>query len=138
MGCGCKDKPARAVPKEPLACERCLEKHLCKALVYAAEAAEDERPVERALAHVNLMCAAEHAEALGDERAADVAAAAEGEISPAAIRALLPAGGDYEESAIGLLGVAEDALRFAGKPAAADAVRKIRISIHPPTNQQEA
>ncbi len=138
MGCGCKDKPARAVPRKPLACERCLDKHLCKALVYAAEAAEEDRPVERGLARANLACAAEHAEALGAENAADIAAAAEGEPTPAAIRALLPAGGDHEESAIGLLGVAEDALRFAGKPAAADAVRKIRISIQTPNNQQEA
>ena len=136
MGCGCKDKPARAVPKNPLACERCLDKHLAKALVYACEASEEERPVERGLARANLACAAEHAEALGAENAADIAKAAEGEISPAAIRALLPAGGDYEESAIGLLGVAEDALRFAGKPAAADAVRKIRISIQTPTKEK--
>lgn len=111
----------------PLACERCLEKHLCKALVYSCEAQEDERPVERGLARANLLCAAEHAEALGRPSSAIIEIAEHSNLRPESIREILPGGGDYREEAIGLLSVAEDALRLYGDPETAEAVRLLRI-----------
>lgn len=112
----------------PLACKRCLDKHLAKALVYAAEAREDGgRNVERALAAANLSCAREHADALADARATAIAEMerAPEPPAPAAIASLLGVHADC----VGRLGVAEDALRFAGRDAEADAVREIRIKL---------
>lgn len=120
---------------QPLACDRCMEKHLAKALVYAAEAREDGgRNVERALAAANLSCAREHAEALEDGRAAAIAEMERAPESPApaAIAPMLGVRADC----VGRLGVAEDALRFAGRDAEADAVREIRIKLQSEDKQQ--
>lgn len=119
----------------PLACGRCLEKHIAKALVYAAEAREDEsRESERALAAANISCAHEHADALADARAAALAEMerAPEPPAPAALASLLGVRADC----VGRLGVAEDALRFAGRDAEADAVREIRIKLQSEDKQQ--
>lgn len=120
---------------QPLACDRCMEKHLAKALVYAAESREDEaRKAERALAAANISCAREHADALADARAADLAEMerAPEPPAPAALASLLGVRADC----VGRLGVAEDALRFAGRDAEADAVREIRIKLQSEDKQQ--
>lgn len=148
MPCSCQQKkPAAPTPAQPvrldlvvradgnpLACERCLRKHLAKALVYAAEAREeDRRDAEAALCVANLACAAEHADALGDPRAATIAALASAPSIPlpSDIRPLLGGADEHLDDAVGLLAVAEDALRFAGRNDIADSMRGTRLSITP-------
>ena len=80
MTCPCDLAPAQPPPSgsaseyvvrvrshaHPLACPACLEKHLSAAAVYAVEYAEDDaRKMERKLAIGNLVCAEDHARALG-------------------------------------------------------------------------
>lgn len=120
---------------DPLACGRCLDKHIAKALVYVAESREDEaREAERALAAANISCAREHAEALADGRAAALAEMerAPEPPAPAALASLL----GVHTDCVGRLCVAEDALRFAGRDAEADAVREIRIKLQSEDKQQ--
>ena len=80
MGCGCsggkpadKDRAAdgrtfRAAeePVDPMACRRCLAKHLSKAAIQAEEVLEDPgRHMELAMCVGNIACAEDHAFSLG-------------------------------------------------------------------------
>lgn len=121
----------------PMACERCLEKHVGQAYIYAREYAEDaSRLVERMLCVANLGCAGEHALALGRKelagrvKAARLAFHARGDV--AGIVAVFDElaggaeGGRGRLEAIGRMAAAEEALRRAGGDEAADKVRELR------------
>lgn len=121
----------------PLACVRCLEKHVGQAYIYAREYSEapKERETERLLAIGNLGCAGEHALALGrKDYAARIKAArisfADGD--PSGVYAVFDelAGGTeagrWRLEAVGRLATAEEALRRAGGGEAADKMREIR------------
>ena len=120
----------------PLACVRCLEKHIAQAYIYAREWEEArERETEWLLCVGNLGCAGEHARALGRrDYAARIKAArisfADGD--PSGVYAVFDelAGGTeagrWRLEAVGRLAVAEEALRRAGGGEAADRIREIR------------
>lgn len=162
MGCSCKkkkleaDAAAKAVASSvtvdvptvpilvrdgdhPLACERCLEKHVAVAPVYAVEYAEapKDRTAERLLCFAHLSCAEEHAQALGRmsiaERIADARSAfmERGDFTPV-LDAFYDLAGWYSGpsvarlGAIGALARAEDLMRIAGFESKAAKVREIR------------
>lgn len=151
MACPCKNKNGAQPMAEkrsvavvvrdgshPLACVRCLEKHVGQAYIYAREYSEapKERETERLLAIGNLGCAGEHALALGRNdyaariKAARLAFADTGDTEAvAAVFDELAGGTDagrWRLEAIGRLAVAEEALRRAGGGDAADKMREIR------------
>ena len=121
----------------PLACERCLEKHVGQAYIYAREYAEDAaRVVERKLCVANLGCAGEHALALERRglaehiKAARLAFQERGDATGVvAVFDELAGGTDAGRArleAIGRMAAAEEALRRAGGSEAADKVRELR------------
>ncbi len=142
MSCSCRNKQKRGkAPFEvtfrvrekdaPLACDRCLEKHLATAAINAIEYQEDSsRDAERVLCGGHLKCAVDHATALGRR---DLAERIEAAVATNAqsVLALLPGGGDERELAIGSLSAAEIHLRLCGRTETADRIREIRLMLSP-------
>ena len=155
MGCGCKQQQKqeadtnRAATHEvrlivrdgshPLACVRCLEKHIGQAYIYAREWDEvRDRETERLLCIGNLGCAGEHALALGRKlfaariKAARLAFADGGD--PSGVYGVFDelAGGTdagrWRLEAVGRLAVAEEALRRIDS-GRADRIRMIRMEL---------
>lgn len=142
MACDCKKEQLPAgvaayvrIPvrdgNSPLACDRCLEKHLATAAINAIEYQEDSsRDAERVLCGGHLKCAADHATALGRR---DLAERIEAAVATNAksVLDLLPGGGDERELAIGSLSAAEIHLRLCGRTETADRIREIRLMLSP-------
>ena len=137
--------PARSITVrdggDPLACELCLEKHVAVAAVYAVEVAEagpGERVAELLLCTANLMCAEQHARALGRDafadrlaEARDAAGKGRGGARPALDAfyelAASERGASYGRlAAIGALARAEDAMRMCGREEWAARARSMR------------